>query len=243
MINRDLLEQLGVLGYNDIDNIDKVKRMLKKYASSVNTSINIYEYFEGVRKVWSVPDLCTVKGLDAPFYKKLNGTNMKLLFTGTDYCKVESKVNLKLPYKYQSSIPTCRYDGVNTYKTGEKTFLYTVPKANVLRKNLCALAISKGIKPKKYSFLCKVLCVDGDYVYLHLITFSKRVEYSKKIIGLYQSLAEGQARINEILTFFINNGIILNDYVEYEEGEPFNKYEELSPNKDIISDGSEIVWL
>lgn len=238
MINLDMLVQRGIIRYDRDMSIESIRRMLKKFASSADVNIDIYSYFKGIHEVFNIPDYCTSIGIDEPFYNKLNNKCLMLLHNAKDNCKVESSVNLRLPYKYKSPLIGCKYETYKDHEGGKRTFIYWLPKKYVYKQNLCALAISKGIKPKKYHYLVKLLCIDGDYIYLYLVTFSKRVEYSKKIISVSQSLREGQENILQVINNFDNSGVILStvDYVEMEEGEPFYKFSQHS----LESEASEV---
>lgn len=223
MINLEMLAQKGIIRYDQNSGIESIRQMLKKFALSADVDVDIYSYFKDIHDTYNVPDYCRVMGINEPFYSKLNNKMVKLLHNGKDTCKVASTENLKLPYKYKATLQGCRYETYSDTQDGRRIFVYWLPKKYVYRQNLCALAISKGIKPKKYHYLVKLLCIDGDYIYLHLVTFSKRVEYSKKIVAIYPSLERGQKKIAEVINYFNETGIIVStsDYVEREEGEPF----------------------
>jgi hypothetical protein len=244
MVTVENLISRGILKENSENaNIDSIRRMLKQFAVATGMSIDVNSFFQSLKNVNNIPDLAKIEGVTEPLFKRLNGSKAIISHVGRDNVRIYSKINIKLPYKYKPSEPDYGYESVVKSQTGN-VFKYVIPKQCVFRQNLCALAISKGIKPKKYNFLVRLLCVDGDYIYLHLINYSKRAEYSKKIVAIHESLALGQKRMGEIVQFFIDNDIVLGmGFIDEEEGEPFYKYNKLSVESEREDELQAVAWL
>lgn len=209
-------ENPSYLGFNSIG---ALRRYLRQYSQMNRLEIPFGQIFKQVK---SPPiNLCKIRGIKEPIYAKLNGSTGFVLGHGKDSITVASKMNIRLPYKYIPKHQGFSYKGVLKAKSDRNYWRYSIPRENVYKVNVCALAYSVGIKPRTYVQCHKLLGVDGAYLYLQIVEHNSRTVANKNIVSVHTSIETAKKELNLVIDVLIAKGLVLdkNIYMESFEGE------------------------